>query len=110
MHAIWSYYSRVTISSIFFPLIIFRLNGTPAFVDNVGVNEDVNFVSGQFRYKRETLEQATEQSKSIDILQKQQKSSDKYLNIEASFFEQVFKDNRETKIRLIRALIHFDYF
>ena len=64
----------------------------------------------QFHHKRQTLEQAIDQSNSIDILQKQQESFNKNLNIEASSFEQVFKDDRETKIRLIRTLIHFDSF
>ena len=82
---------------------------TLAFVGNDAVIEDVNLLAGQFRHKRQTLEQAIEQSNSIDILQKQQESFDKNLNI-ASSFDQVFKDDRETKIRLIRALIHFDSF
>ena len=47
---------------------------------------------------------------SINILQKQPKSFDKNLNIEVSSFEQVLKDGRETKIWLIRALIHFHSF
>ena len=90
----------------------FKLRGvdTLAFVGNDAVIEDVNLLAGQFRHKRQTLEQAIEQSNSIDILQKQQESFDKNLNIEVSSFDQVFKDDRETKIRLIRALIHFDSF
>ena len=83
---------------------------TSAFVGNEAVIEDVNLLAGQFRHKRQTLEQAIDQSNSIDILQKQQESFNKNLNIEASSFEHVFKDDRETKIRLIRALIHFDSF
>ena len=90
----------------------FKLRGvdTSAFVANDAVTEDVNLITGQFRHKRQTLEQAIEQSNSIGILQKQQESFDKNLNIEAFSFDRVFKDNRETKIRLIRALIHFDSF
>ena len=88
----------------------FKLRGvdTSAFVGNVAVIEDVNLLAGQFRHKRQTLAQAIEQSNSIDMLQKQQESFDKNLNIEASSLDQVFKDDRETEIRLIRALIHFD--
>ena len=62
---------------------------TSAFVGNDAVIEDVNLLAGEFRHKRQTLEQAIAQSKSIDILQKQQQSFDKNLNIEASSFEQV---------------------
>ena len=83
---------------------------TSAFVGNDAVIQDVNLLAGQFHHKRQTLEQAIDQSNSIDILQKQQELFNKNLNIEASSFEQVFKDDRETKIRLIRALIHFDSF
>ena len=90
----------------------FKLRGVDAlaFVGNDAVIEDVNLLAGQFRHKPQTLEEAIEQSNSIDILQKQQESFDKNLNIEASSFDQVIKDDRETKIRLIRALIHFDSF
>ena len=90
----------------------FKLRGvdTLAFAGNDAVIEDINLLAGQFRHKRQTLEQAIEQSNSIDILQKQQQSFDKNLNIEASSFDQVIKDDRETKIRLIRTLIHFDSF
>ena len=90
----------------------FKLWGvdTPALVGNDVVIEDGNLLAGQFHHKRQTLEHAIEQSNSIDILQKQQESFDKNLNIEVSSFDQVFKDDRETKIRLIRALIHFDSF
>ena len=84
--------------------------GTSLFVGNDGVIEDVNFLAGQFCHKRQTFEQAIYQSNSIDILQKQQESFNKNLNIEACSFVQDFKDDRETKIWLIRALIHFDSF
>ena len=56
------------------------------------------------------MEQTIDESNSIDILQKQEKSFGKNLHIEASSFEQVLKDERETKIRLIRALMYFDLF
>ena len=90
----------------------FKLRGvdTSAFAGNDAVIEYVNLLAGQFRHKQQTLEQVIEQSNSIDILQKHQESFDKNLNIEASSFDQVFKDDRETKIWLIRALIHFDSF
>ena len=90
----------------------FKLRGvdTSAFAGNDAVIEYVNLLAGQFRHKQQTLEQVIEQSNSIDILQKHQESFDKNLNIEASSFDQVFKDDRETKIGLIRALIHFDSF
>ena len=61
--------------------------------------EDVNLLADQFRHTRQTLGQAVDQSNSIDILQKQQESFDKNLNIEASSFEQIFKGESETKIR-----------
>ena len=90
----------------------FKLRGidTSAFVGNDAVIEDVNLLAGQFRHKRQTLEQAIEQSNSIDILQKQKESFNKNLNIEASSFDHVFKDDCEMKIRLMQALIHFDSF
>ena len=85
-----------------------RAVNTSAFVGNDAVIEDVNLLADQFRHTRQTLGQAVDQSNSIDILQKQQESFDKNLNIEASSFEQIFKGESETKIRWIRALIHFD--
>ena len=81
-----------------------------AFVGNDAVIEDVNLLAGQFRHKRQTLEQAIDQSNSIDVLQKQQQLFDKNLNIQASECDQIFKDDRETKIRLVRALLHFNSF
>ena len=77
----------------------FKLWGvdTSAVVGNDAVIEDVNLLAGQFRHKRQTLEQAINQSNSIDILQKQQESFDKNLNIEASSFEQYFKDDLKRK-------------
>ena len=77
----------------------FKLWGvdTSAFVGNDAMIEDVNLLAGQFRHKRQTLEQAINQSNSIDILQKQQESFDKNLNIEASSFEQYFKDDLKRK-------------
>ena len=88
----------------------FRGVDTLAFVGNDAVIEDVNLLAGQFRHKRQTLEQAIEQSNSIDILQKQKESFNKNLNIEASSFGHVFKDDCKTKIRLMQALIHFESF
>ena len=81
-----------------------------AFVGNDAVIEDVNLLAGQFRHKRQTLEQAIDQSNSIDVLQKQQQLFDKNLNIQTSEYDQIFKDDRETKIRLVRALIYFNSF
>ena len=52
-----------------------------AFVGNDAVIEDVNLLAGQFRHKRQTLEQAIDQSNSIDVLQKQRQLFDKNLNI-----------------------------
>ena len=77
----------------------FKLWGvdTSAFVGNDAVIEDVNLLAGQFRHKQQTLEQAINQSNSIDTLQKQQESFDKNLNIEASSFEQYFKDDLKRK-------------
>ena len=73
--------------------------------------EDVNLLAGQFRHKLKTLEETNEQSNSIDILQKQQESFDKTLNLLlSSSFNQVFRDDCEMKILLIRAHIHFDSF
>ena len=91
----------------------FKLRGvdTSAFVGNDTVIEDVSLLAGQFRHKRKSLEEAMEQSNSIDILQKPQESFDKNLNLLlSSSFDQVFRDDREMKILLIRALIHFDSF
>ena len=81
-----------------------------AFVGNDAVTEDVNLLAGQFCRKRQTLEQAIDQSDSIDVLQKQQQLFDKNLNIQASECDQFFKDDRETKIRLVRAFLHFNSF
>ena len=53
-----------------------------AFVGNHTVIEDVNLLAGQFRQKRQTLEQAINQSNSIDVLQKQQQLFNKNLNIQ----------------------------
>ena len=89
---------------------ILRGVDTSTFVGNDAEIEDVNLLAGQFSHKRQTLEQAIEQSNSIDILQKQQESFDKNLNIKASSLDQVFKDDRGTNIRLIRARLHFDSF
>ena len=89
---------------------ILRGVDTSTFVGNDAEIEDVNLLAGQSSHKRQTLEQAIEKSNSIDILQKQQESFDKNLNIKASSFDQVFKDDRETNIRLIRARLHFDSF
>ena len=60
--------------------------------------EDVNLLAGQFRHKRQTLEQAINQSNSIDTLQKQQESFAENLNIEASSFEQYFNDDLKRKL------------
>ena len=87
-----------------------RDSNTSAFVGNDAVIEDVNLLAGQFRHKRQTLEQAINQSNSIDILQKQQKTLDENLQIKVTDCEQIFKDDRETKIRLVRALLHFTSF
>ena len=43
---------------------------------NVAVTEDVNLLVGEFRQKRQALEQAIDQSNSLDILQKQQQKLD----------------------------------
>ena len=77
----------------------FQLRGadTSAIVGNDAVIEDVNLFTDQFRHKRQALEQTIEQSNSIDILQKQQESFDKNLNLEASSFDQVFKDDLKRK-------------
>ena len=58
-----------------------RHSNTSAFVGNDAVIEDVNLLAGQFRQKRQTLEQAIDQSDSIDTLQKQQQIFDKNLQI-----------------------------
>ena len=58
-----------------------RHSNTSAFVGNDAVIEDVNLLAGQFRHKRQTLEQAIDQSDSIDTLQKQQQIFDKNLQI-----------------------------
>ena len=72
--------------------------------------EDVNLLAEQFRHKRQTLEQAIDQSNSIHVLQKQQQLFDKNLNMQASECDQIFKDDCETKIHLVCALIHFNSF
>ena len=87
-----------------------RHSNTSAFVGNDAVIEDVNLLAGQFRHKRQTLEQAIDQSDSIDTLQKQQQIFDKNLQMKITDCEQIFKDDRETKIRLVRALLHFASF
>ena len=51
-------------------------SNTFAFVGNVAVTEDVNLLVGEFRQKRQALEQAIDQSNSLDILQKQQQKLD----------------------------------
>ena len=81
-----------------------------AFVGNDAVIEDVNLLAGQFLHKRQTPEQAIGQSNSIDVLQKQQQLFGKNLNIQTSEYDQIFKDDRETKIRLVRALMYFNSF
>lgn len=58
-----------------------RHSNTSAFVGNDAVIEDVNLLAGQFHHKRQTLEQAIDQSNSIDTLQKQQQIFDKNLQI-----------------------------
>ena len=50
-----------------------RDSSKSAFVGYDATIEDVNLLAGQFRHKRQTLEQAIEQSLCIDILQKQLK-------------------------------------
>lgn len=87
-----------------------RHSNTSAFVGNDAVIEDVNWLAGQFRHKRQTLEQAIDQSNSIDTLQKQQQIFDENLQIKIKDCEQIFKDDRETKIGLVRALLHFAFF
>ena len=62
-----------------------RHSNTSAFAGNDAVIEDVNLLAGQFRHKRQTSEQAIDQSNSIDTLQKQQ---------------QIFDENLQIKIRL----------
>ena len=52
-----------------------------AFVDHDVVIEDMNLLAGKFRHKRQILEQAIDQSNSIDVLQKHQQLFDKNLNI-----------------------------
>ena len=91
---------------------MFKLRGvdTSAFVGNDEVIKDVNLLADQFCHKWQILEQTIEKSNLIDILQKQQESFYKSLNKEPYSLEQIFKDIRETKIWLIRALIHFDSF
>ena len=51
------------------------------FVGNDAVIEEVNLLAGQFRHKRQTLEQVIDQSNAIDVLQKQQQLFDKNVNI-----------------------------
>ena len=58
-----------------------RDSNTSAFAGNDAVIEDVNLLAGQFRHKRQTLEQAIDQNNSIDILQKQQQIFDENLQI-----------------------------
>ena len=73
--------------------LTYKLRNTDksAFVGNDAVIEDVKVLPGQFRHKRQTLEQAIDQSNSIDVLQKQQQLFDKNLNIQASEYDQVLK-------------------
>ena len=52
-----------------------------AFVGHDAVIEDMDLLAGQFRHKRQILEQAIDQSNSIDVLQKHQQLFDKNLNI-----------------------------
>ena len=61
-----------------------RDSNTSAFVGNDVVIENVNLLVGQFRHKHQTLEQAIDQSNSIDIVQKQQQIFDENLQIKVT--------------------------
>ena len=87
-----------------------RNSENSVFVGNDTLIEDVNLLAGQFRHKRQTVDQAIAQSSSIDILQSQVDNINKNLGIKSSFFEPHFKDDRETKLRLVRAMINFGSF
>ena len=79
----------------------------------VGFNvviEDVNLVAGDFRHKRQNLGQAIQQSNLIDLFLKQQNNINNNLYFTRSHFEKSFKDNRETKTRLIRVMLNFKSF
>ena len=87
-----------------------RDNDSSAFLGNDAVIEDVNLLAGQFRHKRQTLGQAIDQCNCIDLLQREQKIFDKNLDIKMKAYEHTFKDDLETKLQIIRALLHFGSF
>ena len=74
------------------------------------VIEDVNLLAGDFRYKRQNLVQAIQQSNLIELFLKQQNNIDNNLHFNRSHFEKSFKDDRETKTRLIRVTLNFKSF
>ena len=74
------------------------------------VIEDVNLLPGDFRHKRQNLVQAIQQSNLIELFLKQQNNIDNNLYFNRSHFEKSFKDDRETKTRLIRVMLNFKSF
>ena len=74
------------------------------------VIEDVNLLPGDFRHKRQNLVQAIQQSNLIELFLKQQNNIDTNLYFNRSHFEKSFKDDRETKTRLIRVMLNFKSF
>ena len=63
-----------------------------------------------FTIKKQSLQQAIIQSDCIDDLRKEVTNVELNLGIKLQNGDKIFKDDRETKLRMIRALINFDSF
>ena len=72
------------------------------------LTEDTNRIAGQFYHKKRSFQQAIIQSDCIDDLRKEVMNVELNLGIKLQNGDRIFKDDRETKLRMIRALINFD--
>ena len=74
------------------------------------VAEDTNLKCGQFRHKRQSIEQSITQSQVVDTMDKEIGSIEQNLGIKNSVCSRTMKDDRETKSRLIMAILCFKSF
>ena len=77
-----------------------------AFVGFDAIAEDTNLRAGHFRHKRQSAEQAIQQSDNIDIMWTELKSLKENLGIKEKPSKRFFKDDRVTKSRLLTAMIN----
>ena len=74
------------------------------------IAEDTNLKCGQFRHKRQSLEQAIMQSEIVDIMSEELECIEKNLNLKVLPNKRYMKDDRNTKKRLLKAVLQFKSF